>query len=80
MVPPSHEFPADGGFGTVLVFVTGQCTWTTVSNADWIQVVAGASGIGGGLVQFTAAANPGAARTGTLTIGGQAYIVNEAGR
>lgn len=79
-VPPSHEFSADGGFGTVLVFVSGQCTWTTVSNADWIQVVAGASGVGGGLTQFTAAPNPGAARTGTLTIGGQTYIVNEGGR
>jgi all-beta uncharacterized protein len=78
--PPSHEFSATGGFGTVLVFVSGQCNWTAVSNADWIQVVAGASGVGGGLFQFTAAENPGGARTGTLTVGGQTYIVNEAGR
>jgi hypothetical protein len=78
--PPFHEFGPAGGFGTVLVFVTGPCTWTTVSNADWIQVVAGASGVGGGLFQFTAAENPGGARTGTLTVGGEKYIVNQAGR
>jgi len=78
--PPFHEFGPDGGFGTVLVFVTGQCTWTTVSDADWIQIVAGQSGVGGGLFQFTAAPNPGAARSGTITVGGQKYVVNEAGR
>jgi hypothetical protein len=78
--PPSHELSADGGFGSVLVFVTGPCTWTAVSNADWIQIVAGASGVGGGLLQFTAAPNPGPARTGTITVGGQKYLVNEASR
>lgn len=78
--PPFHEFGPDGGFGTVLVFVTGQCTWTTVSDVDWIQIVAGDSGVGGGLFQFTAAPNPGGARSGTITVGGQKYVVNEAGR
>jgi len=78
--PPSHELGPGGGFGSVLVFVSGPCTWTAVSNADWIQVVAGASGVGGGLLQFTAAPNPGAARTGTITVGGEKYIVNESAR
>ena len=66
--------------GTVLVFVTGQCTWTTVSDADWIQIVAGQTGVGGGLFQFTAAPNPGGARSGTITVGGQKYVVNQGGR
>jgi hypothetical protein len=79
-VPPSHEFTATGGAGNILVIVSGPCKWTTMSNADWIQLTAGESGVGNGLVQFVAAPNPGGARTGTLTIAGQSYIVNEGGR
>jgi hypothetical protein len=78
--PPVHEFGADGGSGNVLVIVSGACAWTAASNADWIQMTAGTSGVGDGLVQFVAAPNPGAARSGTVTIAGQAYIVREAGR
>jgi len=80
MAPPSHEFTATGGAGNILIIVSGACTWTAVSNADWIQLIAGASGAGNGLVQFVAAPNPGGARSGTLTIAGQSYIVNEGGR
>jgi hypothetical protein len=80
LLPPFHEFGPLGGNGNVLVILNGECSWTTVSNADWIQLTAGASGTGNGLVQFVAAPNPGAARSGTLTIGGQPYTVNQAGR
>ncbi len=80
MVPPSHAFGAGGGNGNVLVIVVGNCTWTAVSNADWITLTAGASGAGNGLVQFVAAPNNGPARTGTLTIAGQRYDVTQAGR
>jgi Putative binding domain, N-terminal/Viral BACON domain len=80
LLPPFHQFGPAGGFGSILVIVSGPCSWTTVSNADWIELRAGASGVGNGLVQFVAAPNPGGARTGTLTIAGQTYNVNEGGR
>jgi len=79
-VPPSHFFDANGGNGNVLVIVTGGCAWTAESHSDWIRITAGSSGSGTSLVQFTAAPNPGAARTGTLTIAGQRYDVTQAGR
>jgi len=79
-VPPTHVFGAEGGNGNILVIVSGACTWNTVSNAGWITVTSGASGAGGGLVQFVVAANAGAARSGTLTIAGQRYDVTQAGR
>ena len=78
--PPFHDFDPPGGFGTVLVFVNGACTWNAVSTADWIRVVAGASGSGEGMVQFTAAPNSGRARTGVVLIGGEQYLVSQAGQ
>ncbi len=81
LLPPFHQFDASGGNGNVLVIVTGgACTWTAESTADWIRMTAGTAGTGNGLVQFVAAPNPGAARTGVVTIAGQRYVVNQGGR
>ena len=45
----------------------------------WLTVTSGASGSGTGTVAFSAAANPRrAARTGTITIAGQTFTVNQA--
>jgi Putative binding domain, N-terminal len=79
-VPPSHVYGADGGNGAILVIVSGPCTWTAVSNVDWITVTSGGSSTGGGLVQFFVAANSGAPRRGTLTIAAQQYEVSQGGR
>jgi hypothetical protein len=74
--PPTHFFPATGGAGTTLVIVTGGCTWTAESHSDWIRI----TDIRASFVQFTTAPNPGAARTGTLTIAGQRYEITQAGQ
>jgi uncharacterized protein (TIGR03437 family) len=55
------------------------CAWTAVSNTSWITVSSGASGSGNGTVSLQIAANTGAARTGTVTIAGQTFTVNQAG-
>lgn len=80
MAPPSHVLSANGGNGNVLVIVTGACTWTAVSDVDWITITGGASGTGNGLLQFVAAPSSGAARTGSVTIAGQRYEVTELAR
>src|SRR5262249_55096700 len=55
------------------------CAWTAASNnGDWITLTSAPSGSGNATITFTAAANSGAARTGTLTIGGQTLTVNQA--
>lgn len=77
--PESHDLPASGGSGNVLVFVTGACSWTAVPNVPWIQITSGGAGTGGGLLQFIVAPNPGTARTGLIAIGGENYVVREAG-
>ena len=68
-----------GGTGTIAVTASAAtCAWTATANAVWLTVTGGASGTGTGTVAFTAAANTGAARTGTLTIGAQTFTVSQA--
>jgi hypothetical protein len=79
--PPSMTQDASGGHGTVLVVVSGPCTWTAESAVGWIALLAGySSGTGNGMVQFGVAPNPGAARTGIINIAGQNYAVTQSGR
>ena len=73
----SASFTDTGGTGSVGITAPGGCAWTAVSNASWITITAGASGTGNGSVDYTVAANTGAARTGTLTIGGQTFTVDQ---
>ena len=66
--------------GTVNVTAGTGCGWTAVSNDAWITISAGANGSGNGAVSYSVAANTRtASRTGTLTIGGQTFTINQAG-
>src|SRR4030095_6582797 len=53
--------------------------WTAASNASWITINTGASGSGSGNVGWTYAANPGGARTGSMTIAGQTFTGDQQG-
>lgn len=79
-VPPSTDLPREGGAGNVLVILNGVCTWTATTTTDWIQITGGSSGTGNGLLQFVVGPNGGPSRTGTVTIGGQQYLVRQAGQ
>ncbi|MBA2736966.1 MAG: hypothetical protein H0U50_09305, partial [Pyrinomonadaceae bacterium] len=70
---------AAGGTGTVNVTAPGGCAWTAVSNAAWLTVASGGSGNGSGTVSYSVQQNTGAARTGTITIAGQTFTVQQAG-
>ncbi|MFI5142418.1 MAG: BACON domain-containing protein [Thermoanaerobaculales bacterium] len=76
----SQSFAAAGGAGSVSVtLVSGSnCAWTATSNAAWITVTGGASGTDNGTVSYSVAADAGAARSGTITIAGQTFTVNQA--
>ena len=69
--------PVGGGDGSVNVTGGGGCTWTATSNASWLSIRSGSSGTGNGVVEFTAAANNGPSRSGTLTIGGRTFTVSQ---
>ncbi len=52
--------------------------WTTTSNDSWITVTGGASGTGNGTVRLSVQANStGNARTGTVTIAGQTFTIQQ---
>jgi hypothetical protein len=53
------------------------CAWTAGSNATWLTITSGASGNGNGAVTFSAGANAGLARTGTLTVAGRTFAVTQ---
>jgi hypothetical protein len=75
---PSATIAATGGPGSVSVSVSGGCNWTAVSNAPWIAVTGGSPGSGGGNVSFSVEPNTtGAGRSGTITIGGAGFTVNQ---
>jgi len=67
-----------GGAGSVAVTSGAGCPWTAVSNDAWIQVTSGSSGSGAGSVGYSVEANVSPARTGSITIAGQTFVVNQA--
>jgi len=78
LTPTSASVPVTGGTGSFGVATGSACPWTAVSNAGWITVTSGGTGPGAGTVGFSAAGNSGAARAGTITLGGKTFTVNEA--
>lgn len=78
--PTSASAAAAGGTGSVNVSAGATCNWTAASNSAFITITSGANGTGNGTVNYSVAANLGtASRTGTLTIAGQTFTVNQAG-
>jgi hypothetical protein len=77
--PTSQNISAAGSNGVVNVVATGICAWTAASNSSFISVISGASGSGNGTVNFAVAANPGASRTGSITIAGKTFTVTQDG-
>jgi uncharacterized protein (TIGR03437 family) len=64
--------------GSVNVLTAADCFWTATSNVPWITISSGAQQTGNGTVGFSVAANTtAAARTGTLSIAGQTFLVTQ---
>ena len=68
---------AEGGNLAVSVTAQATCTWTAVSQVDWVRIDAGRGGSGSGAVTMSVAPNAGAARVGTVLVAGQAYSVSQ---
>lgn len=75
----SANFPYQGGNGAVVVTVDDpNAPWTAVSNNDWITITNGGSYTGSANVTYTVALNPNQEpRTGTITIAGETFTVNQ---
>ncbi len=76
--PSSLNIGAAGGTGnTIAVTTQVGCAYTAVSNNAFITITGGSSGNGNGTVIFAVAANSGAARSGTITVAGRTFTVNQ---
>lgn len=79
--PSSQSFSSSAGTRSVSVTGAGSCSWTAASNASWITVISGSSGSGNGTTSYSVSANSSTSfRTGTMTIAGQTFTVNQSGR
>jgi subtilisin family serine protease len=78
LLPTSQTYTSAGGAAGVSVSTQSGCPWTAVSNAPWITITGGASGTGGGTVNYSVAANSVTApRSATMTIAGLTFTVNQ---
>ena len=73
----SASAPASGATGTFDVKTANGCGWAANANANWLTVNSGGTGSGNGTVRYTAAANSGPDRTGTITAGGQTFTITQ---
>jgi hypothetical protein len=76
--PGTVSPPAAAGSTAVTVNATPGCPWTASSNAAWLSV-SPTSGTGPGTPGVSWGENTGPARTGTVTIAGQTFTVNQSG-
>lgn len=78
--PVIQNISAFGFLNPINVFTRPACAWTATSNAPWLIVSSGGSGVGNGTVFINAGQNASTVpRTGTVTIAGKTFTVNQAG-
>jgi len=76
----SQSYTAAGGTGSFQLTAGKGCNWAAVSgNLSFLQVTSGEFGSNSETVAFSVGANTGAARSATVTVGGQTFTVNQAG-
>ena len=78
VMPTTVSVVAIGTNSSISVTTGSSCSWTSSTATTWITITSG-SGTGIKPVNYTVAANSGAARTGTMTVAGQTVTVNQAG-
>jgi hypothetical protein len=67
-----------GGTGSILLSTDQTCTWTAMSNVNWITL-SPASGSGAATIGYPVAANTGDVRTGSITIGSRVITISQSG-
>ena len=77
-VSPTYQLiPPVGAVGAFQVSALSACPWSAVPGASWIRITSGGSGAGAGTVGFIVEPNPGAARTATIEVLNQKFLVRQ---
>jgi hypothetical protein len=74
--PSGQGFGAQGGLSSFTVNSTPDCSWGAVPSAGWITILPSGSK-GTGKVNYAVATNSGGPRTGTISVGGQNYNIDQ---
>ena len=75
--PGNAGIGAVGGSGSFTVTAGAGCAWNSTVGVSWLAIAAGSGTTASGTLNYSAAANVGPARTGTITVGGRAFTVNQ---
>jgi hypothetical protein len=78
VVPLTIDAPHTASVQTVQISIGAACAWSATSGAPWLTITSPAAGAGSAALTVSAAANPGGARVGTLTVAGLAVTVRQA--
>jgi len=75
--PTYQLIPPVGAVGEFQVNTIASCPWNAVPGASWIRITSGGSGAGVGMVGFITEPNLGPARTGTIDVLNQKFLVQQ---
>lgn len=76
--PSTQSVGASASSGTFRLESGSACAWTVASGVDWLSATP-TSGTGSATISYTASANAGATRSGTVTAARQVFTVTQAG-
>ncbi len=77
--PSSASFGTAGGSGTVTVTTQTGCSWTAMSNDNWVTITSGTTATSTATVSYTVTPNTGAERTTVSTIAGSLFTITQSG-
>ena len=72
-----QALPAGGGIGTINITTDPGCAWNISGGLDWVTFTGATSGVGSATIGFQTAPNAGGGRSGSITIGGLTFTVEQ---
>jgi len=76
--PTTQAAPASGTSASASITAASSCGWSAVSNDSWITITSAASGTDSGTLTYSVAPNTTTtARTGSITVAGQAVTITQ---
>jgi len=75
--PGGQGFTAAGGSGTVTITAPASCAWSATNTLPFVSFNGASSGSGNGILNFLIAANAGGGRSGTFTVAGSSFDVEQ---
>jgi sugar lactone lactonase YvrE len=78
--PGGQVFGSIGGDAAITVTTMSGCVWTATSSVSWVNISSTGSGTGSGTLTYKVGANSvGPARSGTITVAGRPFIIEQLG-